>query len=158
MRVWNSENQQISCSLILMIGLLLTTGSRQSSAQQSPQRASTVDISEGPIPGHAVGTMKLMDQPCFYGDHFHYELNSEGELRVRGPIVCGKFKAGGGELVCHLNPQLSCQARKEFSASPGAAYAITEQGVRVGGHLYAWTSPDQVPALLDSIRKSARNR
>jgi hypothetical protein len=158
MHVWNSWNQQFRCFLILIVGLLLTSKSLQASAQQSPPRATTVDISEGPVPGHAVGTMKLMDQPCFYGDHFHYELNAEGELRVRGPIVCGRFKAGGGELVCHLDPKLSCQARKEFSASPGVAYAVTEKGVRVGASVYAWTSPEQIPALLDSIRKSARNK
>jgi hypothetical protein len=125
-------------------------------AQQQPSRAVTVDITDGPIPSHKIGAMQVMGAPCFYGDHFHYELTAQGELRVHGPIICGSFKGGGGgEQVCRLDAQLTCRALSTFTPAPGLRYVVNAQGVRAGSTLYPWAAPQQAAAVLPLIRGRA---
>jgi hypothetical protein len=120
--------------------------------------ANTVEITDGPVPGHAAGVI-LMNAHCSYGSHYHYELTSEGELRAKGPIVCGNFNGGtGGEQVCYLGPQLACQARQGFSPAPGIAYSVDQSGVKVGDKVYPWADPQQAVALFAAIRARARSK
>jgi hypothetical protein len=160
MTFWNSKGGFAIRSISFGIWMLLTTGvPGQLLAQQRPAPASTVEITDGPIPGHAVDGIKLMDAPCSFGAHYHYELTSEGELRVKGPIVCGKFNGvGGGEQVCYLDPQLACQARRAFSPSPGTRYAVNSNGVIVGTRFYPWATPKQAVPLFALVRERAKSK
>lgn len=119
--------------------------------------ARTVDVQDRAFAGHEIAGMKIMNAPCVYGDSYHYELTSDGQLSVRGPIICGNYKgAGGGEEVCYLNPQLNCQSRTGFSAGSGEPYAISESGVKVGDKVIPWVDTQQAMALLPSIEERAR--
>jgi hypothetical protein len=122
-----------------------------------PTTAVTVDVHDGAFAGHAAG-ITVMNVPCVYGDRYHYEINSEGVLRVLGPIICGNSKgnSSGGEEICYLNPQLSCQSRTGFSAGAGAPYAINESGVKVGNKVVPWVDPPQAIALMPSIQERAK--
>jgi hypothetical protein len=121
--------------------------------------ANTIEIQEGPLIGHRIMGMMIMNAPCVYGDHFHYEINSEGELRVHGPVICGNLTGGGGgEQVCYLDPQLSCLARASFSVGAGTPYAVTESGVQVGNKIYPWANAQQATALFPSIQSRARHK
>jgi hypothetical protein len=128
-------------------------------ANMPPASANTAEIQEGSLIGHSVAGMTLMNAPCVYGDHFHYEINSDGELRVQGPIICGNLKGGGGgEQVCYLDPQLRCVARQNFSAGAGTPYAVTESGVKVDNKIYPWTNPQRATALFPSIQSRAKHK
>ena len=120
-----------------------------------PAIADTVDVHDGAYAGHPAG-ITVMSTPCVYGDRYHYELNSEGKLSVLGPLVCGNFKgSSGGEDICYLNPQLSCQSRTGFSAGAGAPYAINDTGVQVGNKTVPWINSQQAIALVPSIKSRA---
>ncbi|HEY4708874.1 MAG TPA: hypothetical protein VIH46_01760 [Candidatus Acidoferrales bacterium] len=121
--------------------------------------ANTIEIQQGPLIGHRIGGMTIMNAPCVYGDHFHFEINSEGELRVYGPIICGNLKGGGGgEQVCYLDPQLSCLGRPSLSVGAGTPYAITETGVKVGNEVYPWVNAQQATAVFASIQSKAKRK
>src|SRR5580700_11366096 len=118
--------------------------------------ADTVELHDGVFAGHPTGVV-FMNAPCVYGDSYHYEINSAGKLSVLGPLVCGNFKgSAGGEEICYLNPQLSCQSRTSFSAGAGTPYAINETGVKVGNKVVPWVDPQQVIALMPSIQTRAK--
>ena len=120
--------------------------------------ADTVELHDSVFAGHPTGVV-LMNAPCVYGDSYHYEINSAGKLSVLGPLVCGKFKgSAGGEEICYLNPQLSCQSRTGFSTGAGAPYAINETGVKVGNKVVPWVDPQQVIALMPSILTRAKGK
>ena len=121
-----------------------------------PATADTVDVHDGAFAGHPAGVL-VMNQPCVYGDRYHYELSSEGELSVRGPIICGSNSKnfGGGEEICYLNPQLSCLSRTGFSAGAGAPYAINVSGLQVGNKTVPWINSQQAIALMPSIKSRA---
>ncbi len=118
----------------------------------------TIDIADGPLVGHAIGSMVVMNAPCFYGSPYHYEINSQGELRVQGPILCGNLKAGGGQLVCYLDPQLRCQSRTDFSGGAGVPFAIDEQGVKTNNKTYPWTNVREALGLMPAIQRRAKEK
>jgi hypothetical protein len=141
-------------TVILAFSLCLNTGL----ADTPTTNARTIEIHEGPLIGHPAG-MTMMNAPCFYGDHFHYEIHSDGELRVYGPITCGKVPSGaGGEQVCYLDPRLRCQARQSFSLGAGTPYSINEHGVKAGDKTYAWANPQEAIALMPSIQTRAKEK
>jgi hypothetical protein len=118
-----------------------------------------MEIQEGPLIGHPVAGMTMMNAPCVYGDHFHYEIHPDGELRVFGPITCGEVKGGaGGEQVCYLDPQLRCQSRQGFSLGAGTPYLINENGVKVGDKIYPWANPQEAIALMPSVQTRAKEK
>lgn len=122
----------------------------------SPATADTVDLHDGAFAGRVAGVL-IMNQPCVYGDRYHYEIDSQGQLSVRGPIICGSNSKnfGGGEEICYLNPQLSCQSRTGFSLGTGAPYSINDTGVQVGNKTVPWIYPQQAIALMPSIKSGA---
>lgn len=122
----------------------------------SPATADTADLHDGVFTGRLAGVL-VMNQPCVYGDRYHYEIDSQGQLSVRGPIICGgnSKNFGGGEEICYLNPQLSCLSRSGFSLGAGAPYAINNSGVQVGNKTVAWIYPQQAIALMPSIKSRA---
>jgi hypothetical protein len=124
-----------------------------------PITADTVDVHDGAFAGHAAGIM-VMNTPCVYGDRYHYEINSEGLLRVLGPLVCGNSKVNstGGEDICFLNAQLTCRSRTGFSSGPAAVYVVSESGVKVGNKVVSWVYPQQATALMPSIRERAKTK
>jgi len=126
---------------------------------QTPATARTVDVLDGAFAGHPAG-ITVMNSPCVYGDRYHYEINSQGALRVLGPIICGSSKANstGGEDICYLNPQLTCQSRTGFSSGTAAPYAINESGVKVGNKIVPWVDPQQATALMPSIQERAKTK
>jgi hypothetical protein len=136
---------------ILLFSLLQDTGYPRTSAT-----ARTVDIQDGAFAGHPAG-ITVMNAPCVYGDRYHYEINSEGVLGVRGPILCGnsRLNSTGGEEICYLNAQLNCVSRTGFSMGAGAPYAINESGVNVGNKVVPWVDPQQAIALMPSIKTRA---
>jgi hypothetical protein len=75
--------------------------------------------------------------------------------RVLGPLVCGNSKgnSSGGEDICFLNPQLTCQSRTGFSSGAAAPYAINESGVKVGNKVVPWVNPQE--AVVDAIHTGA---
>jgi hypothetical protein len=143
---------------MLIGGAALCVGGFPIARAQNSGATVTVEITEGPVIGHTLGSMTVMNSPCSYGDHYHFELTPEGELRAQGPIICGKVKAGGGEQVCYLGPELTCQARKEYRPDPAAAYSVDGNGVRAGSKLYAWADPQQASALFAGIRARATSK
>jgi len=122
-----------------------------------PATADTVDVHDGALTGHPAG-ITVMSTPCVYGDRYHYQINSEGELRVLGPINCGssKINSTGGEEICFLNPQLICLSRTGFSSGPAGAYAINESGVKVGNKVVPWVDPQKAIVLMPSIATRAK--
>jgi hypothetical protein len=121
-----------------------------------PATANTVDVHDGAFAGHPIVGMTIMNAPCVYGDRYHYQIDSEGKLSILGPIICGNFKgAGGGEVICYLNPQLNCRSRTGFGAGAGSPYAINESGVKVGDKVVSWADPQQANALMRSIQTQA---
>jgi hypothetical protein len=123
-----------------------------------PSVAETVDLHDGAFTGHPAGIV-VMNVPCVYGDRYHYEINSEGVLGVRGPINCGsssKLNSTGGEEICYLNPQLNCLSRTGFSMGSGVPYAINESGVKVGNKVVPWMDAQKAIALMPSIKTRAK--
>lgn len=137
---------------VLLFSLWPNTGHAQ-----TPATAKTADVLDGAFAGHPAG-ITVMNVPCVYGDRYHYEINSQGALRVLGPINCGnsKINSTGGEDICYLNPQLNCLSRRGFSAGAGAPYAINESGVKVGNKLVPWADPQNAIALMPSIKTRAK--
>lgn len=137
---------------VLLFSLWLNAG-----YPQTPPTAKTVDVQDGAYAGHPAGIVS-MNVPCVYGDSYHYEINSEGLLRVLGPLVCGNSKVNstGGEDICFLNPQLTCQSRRGFSSGAAASYTISESGVKVGNKMVPWVDPQQETALVPSIQERAK--
>jgi hypothetical protein len=123
---------------------------------QTPATAHTVDIQDGAFAGRPSG-ITVMSKPCVYGDRYHYEINSEGELRVLGPLDCGnpKLNSTGGEQICFLNAQLNCVSRTGFSMGAGAPYAVNETGVKVGNKVVPWVDSQNAIALMPSIKTRA---
>ena len=143
---------------VLAGSVLVCLACSPASRAQQPATGITGEITDGPVVGRRVASMIVMNSPCYYGTHFHYELTAEGELRVHAPLVCGKVNAGGGEQICILGPELNCQSRKEFGPDPNSAYAVDASGVTTGGKHYAWTDPQQATALFASIRARAARK
>jgi hypothetical protein len=146
---------QIRLFVFLLGSALACLGASPITRAQGSATAVTLEITSGPVIGHRVASMIVMNSPCFYGDHFQFELTDEGELRVHAPLVCGKVNAGGGELICILGPELTCKARKEYSPDPDSAYAVDARGVSTGGKLYAWADPQQAATLFAGVRARA---
>jgi hypothetical protein len=145
-------------NLGFVTAIALLIGWPQLAHAQSAGTANTVEITEGPVISHTVAEMKVMNSSCVYGDHYHFELTPQGELHVHAPLICGKINAGGGEFVCFLGPELSCQSRKEYSPDPNSPYAVDSNGVHVAGKLYAWADPSQATALFAGIRAKATSK
>jgi len=150
---------QLSRGILLNVILVFLVCSNIGFADTPTTSANTIEIQQGPVIGHRIGGMMIMNAPCVYGDHFHYEINSGGELRVYGPIICGNLKGGGGgEQVCYLDPQLSCLGRPSLSVGAGTPYAVTETGVKVGNEMYPWVNAQQATALFASIQSKAEHK
>lgn len=122
-----------------------------------PVTAATVDVHDGAYAGHPAG-ITVMSTSCVYGDRYHYEINSEGALRVLGPILCGNSRVNstGGEDICFLNPQLNCLSRTGFSMGGGTPYAIDKNGVKVGNRIVPWLDPVKAVALMPSLAARAK--
>ena len=140
----------------ILVGVLLFSLWPNSGQVVVPATADTVDVHDGAFTGHPSG-VTVMNQPCVYGDRYHYEIDSEGKLSVLGPIICGSNSKnfGGGEEICYLNPQLSCLSRTGFSAGAGAPYAINNSGLQVGNKTVPWVYPQQAIAIMPSIKSRA---
>ena len=138
-------------------GVLLFSLWAKTGYPDMPSVAETVDVHDGAFAGHASG-ITIMNVPCVYRDSYHYEINSEGVLRVLGPIDCknSKLNSTGGEEICYLNPQLSCLSRTGFSAGGGSPYAINESGVKVGNKVVPWVDAQKAIALMPSIKTRAK--
>jgi hypothetical protein len=137
---------------LLLVSLWPNTG-----YPDMPATAATVDVLDGAYSGRPAG-ITVMGKACVYSDRYHYEINSEGALRVLGPILCGnsKMNSTGGEEICYLNPQLNCLSRTGFSAGAGAPYAINESGVKAGNKVVPWVDAQKAIALMPSIRSRAK--
>jgi hypothetical protein len=122
---------------------------------QNEEVAVSVEITEGLVIGHAVHGMLVMNNSCSYRDHYHFELTPQGELRIHGPIVCGKLNAGGGEQVCFLSPELKCEARKDYSGGDGGSFSADSSGVHANGKFYAWTNPGLAARFLAAAKNRA---
>jgi hypothetical protein len=122
-----------------------------------PATADTVDVHDGAFAGHPAG-ITVMSTPCVYGDRYHYQINSEGVLKVLGPIDCGNSKINsiGGEEICYLNAQLNCVSRTGFSMGAGTPYSTNESGVKVGNKVVPWVDPQKAIALMPSIATRAK--
>jgi hypothetical protein len=150
-------------ALLLMLALWAHADAQNASAPAAtpgrfdpPAKAVTVDLHDGVFAGRAHGA-KLMDQPCVYGDKYHYEINTLGELGVSGALICGNFKgSAGGEEICHLNPQLECRSRAGINISAGAPYSVSESGVKVGGKIVPWADAPKATALFPAIEARAK--
>jgi hypothetical protein len=139
----------------VLAGVLLFSLWPNAGQMNSPATADTVDVHDTAFAGHPSGAL-VMNQPCVYGDRYHYEIDSEGKLTVLGPLVCGNFKgSSGGEEICYLNPQLRCLSRTGFSAGGGAPYAISDSGVQVGNKTVPWINSQQAIALMPSMKSRA---
>jgi hypothetical protein len=125
---------------------------------QNAEVAITVEISDGPVVGHTIAGMLIANETCWYRDHYHFELTMQGELRIHGPILCGKLNAGGGEQVCIVSPEMSCEARKEYSGGAGGSYSVDASGVHSNGKLYAWTDPVKAAQFLASSKNHAASK
>jgi hypothetical protein len=147
------------CKAAVLMSVLLFSIWPGAGYPQTPTTAKTVDVQDGAYAGHSAGIM-VMSVPCVYGDRYHYEINSEGLLRVLGPLVCGNSKANstGGEDICFLNSQLTCQSRTGFSSGPAAVYVISESGMKVGNKVVSWVDPQQAIALMPSIQERAKTK
>jgi hypothetical protein len=141
----------------VLTGVLLFSLWPNSGYPDIPTTAATVDVHDGAFAGRPAG-ITVMSTPCVYGDRYHYEINSEGALRVLGPILCGnsKINSTGGEEICYLNPQLNCVSRTGFSMGAGAPYAINESEVKVGNKGVPWLDPQKAIALIPSIATRAK--
>lgn len=149
---------RILAIVMLMCGAAICVGELQIGHAQNAVTANTVEITDGPVIGRTVAAMKVMNSSCVYGEHYHFELSPQGELHIHAPITCGRINAGGGELVCILGPELSCQSRKEYGPDPTAPYAVDSSGVHTGRRTYAWVDPSQAAALFDGIRARATGK
>jgi hypothetical protein len=123
-------------------------------------KANTVDDSGGALAGQAVPGLVVMNQKCTFGDTYHYQVTSLGELRLEGPIACATMKAIGDELICHLNPELRCTGHGQpDSSAPSVDYAIDESGVKIGdGKPLSWADPSQAATLLPLIRDAVQKK
>jgi hypothetical protein len=122
---------------------------------QNNEVAASVEITDGPVIGHTLPGMVIANETCSYRDHYHFELTRQGELRIHGPILCGKLNAGGGEQVCVMSPELSCEAGKEYSGGAGGTYSVDATGVRANGNLYAWAEPAKAAPFLTAAKDRA---
>jgi hypothetical protein len=151
--VFTANRTALTFVSIFALALALSPGI---SRANSIATASTVDTQDGPFAGRTIAGMSVMNSPCAYGDHYHYKLNSEGELSTEGPIFCGKVKAGGGEEVCRLSPELTCVSRTALSGNAGVPYGVDGNGVKVGDKTYPWANPQEATALFPAIQARAK--
>lgn len=142
-------------ALILALAASVALACAPGALAQNEEVAVSVEITEGSVIGHTLPGMLIANESCSYRDHYHFELTRQGELRIHGPILCGKLSAGGGEQVCVVSPELSCDARKDYSGGAGGSYSVDASGVRANGKLYAWTEPSKAADFLTSAKNRA---
>jgi hypothetical protein len=132
----------VFCFLILMLPV--------SANADNADRANTTDMQAGTNAGRPTGNI-FMNAPCVYGDTYHFQIRSNGELRTDGPQICGQIHASGGNFVCHLNPQFQCSAN-------GAVYTVNEKGVVIGATTLPWINPQEAAVLFPQMHVRADNR
>ena len=147
------------CKAVLITTILLFSLWPSLGVANTTTGANTVEVNDGPLVGHSVPGMIVMNAPCSFGDHYHYTITSLGELRTEAPLVCGNIKnSRGGQLVCYLDPQMRCQARPDFAGGPETTFVINGTGVKTGNKMYAWADPQQAIALMPSIQTRAKDK
>jgi hypothetical protein len=143
---------RFSCAIfgILLLPLL--------SPSQTPAKANTVDITNGPFSNQPIAGLRIMNEPCSYGSQYHYQINELGELRTEGKTVCGALRPGqGGQLLCHLNLELRCTGAPGFSAA--VIYAVDGRGVTAGnGASVPWANAENARALFPLIQYRAEQK
>lgn len=121
-----------------------------------PASATTIETQDVTFVGHPVGVV-IMNEPCVYGENYHYKITANGELRTEGPLVCGQWhNSTGGEHICTLNVKMTCQSTSGANGSDLISYAVSENGVTAGNYkLSPWADRKQAVALFPAIKAHA---
>ncbi|MBV8775595.1 MAG: hypothetical protein JO032_06855 [Alphaproteobacteria bacterium] len=136
---------------------LLLLGAALPANSQGVVKTNTVDAAAGVYARHALAGLIVMGKPCNFGESYHYQLTSGGELRVEGAITCpgGGITAkevNGNDFICRLDAKLTCSARPAAAAAM-IAFKVDENGVTAGSDpAVAWTEPQQAVAVLSGLR------
>jgi hypothetical protein len=125
------------------------------------QTVRSVDFASGSAAGQIMPGLQINNSPCLYGDHFWFEIDSNGSLGLKGPITCGNgVHAAGGQQICFLNTEFRCTSDKVAVLSPHAViYRVTDVGVIVEDiGTYPWAEREAAIALRPTIEAKAIGR
>jgi|SRR5665213_778827 len=132
-------------------------------AQAQPATtANTLDDTGGALAGQPMAGLVVMGKSCTFGDIFHYQVTSLGELRLEGPISCPAMvtgsKVNGNELLCRLDPKLRCTVQRHGAPAP-VDYAVDDGGVTVDDNkVHGWADQQQAAALLLLVRQRGEKK